>query len=195
MVLSYICSVAKCETSAYGGVASAGDDSATPTPTDIAKAWSSSEYPILHPFGEDVHLDEFVKVRMAMGGPASDIVGDTHHNLGDLRKLREAHRFVAKSVKEAGGLLDGKAKDIYSLLSDSGPPNPHMVTPDVDQYLQPILEQCVENVRDPSSIIVDEEPTIVDAHDAYSNPARFAAEQKVIFGEGLLIVGPIFQHA
>lgn len=188
-------SVAKCDTSAYGATppVQAHDRAPPTTPADVELAWDSPTYPIVHPFGENIHLDEFIRVRIAMGGPASGIIGETKHDFENLRKLRDAQRFVEKAVKASSGVLDGQAKEIYDQLRNNGTVNPHMVTPSVDTYLQPILEQCVENVKIPTSVIVDEAPTVVDAHDTYSNPARFAAEQKAMFEAGVLIVGPYFR--
>jgi hypothetical protein len=181
-------SVAKCDTSAYGGPSAEGDR-APETPADIRTAWQTQDYPISQPYGEAVHLDDFIKIRMSMGAPASEIIGETNHDFASLKEGRDAGKFVEESIKENGGVLEGKAKIIYDMFVNKGNTNPHMVTAEVNSYLQPILEQCVENVKDPTSIIVDASPKVVDAHDTYSNPARFAAERKVLFEEGLLIVG------
>eukprot|EP01043_Picozoa_sp_COSAG02_P034350 COSAG02_NODE_2395_length_8958_cov_167.540354_6_plen_377_part_00 len=172
----YTC-VAKCDTAA---------EPEPPSPEQLDARWS--EFPIVNPYGDGVHLDDLVE--MFAGDSASSvnkIVGQTDHDHGELAEARKHLKMAEEAVRKTGKLPEMMQQ------ADSSDPyvrrgqvrNADITSPKLDA----LLRGMVDGAKDESKAIHDVNPTVLNAHATYADSGRFEAEEQVLFRESPVIVG------
>eukprot|EP01048_Picozoa_sp_COSAG05_P013222 COSAG05_NODE_1387_length_5007_cov_322.307253_5_plen_340_part_00 len=189
--------VAKCDAAA-APVAMAAEPEVTSV-SEVDAKWAKGTngvFPVTDPYGHAVSLEDLVNLRATEpGATSSPNVGETAHDLEQLGAYNAAKRAAEAHIKETGELPED-AQGMYSgasgarrKKSGSALLNPHTTTPAVNAAMLPILQQFVANVKTPKNANVADSPTVRNGHVTYADPARFTAEQAVLFKEGLLVVG------
>ena len=161
---------------------------APPTAEELDERWAA--FPIINPFGDDVHLDDLVTMRAE--DPASSVnmvVGETDHDLSELAQMGKGMKYAEEVVRKTGKI----PPEMQAFFDSDGDPrgggfvdNSEIET---NPLLVDLLHQMVANTQDPSRAIHDANPTVLNGHATYADEERFEAETQVLFRESPLIVG------
>ena len=173
----YTC-VAQCDTAAESAEAAP-----PPSPEDLEARWES--FPIVNPYGDQVHLDDLVTMFAAdAASSVNEVIGVTEHDQKQIARARKGIKMGEDYVKKTGKMpkfKDDSEPDAYGRAA-----NTEVIT---SPMFEELLRGMVENAKEPSKVIHDSSPTVLNGHATYADPARFEAEEQVIFRESPLIVG------
>eukprot|EP01043_Picozoa_sp_COSAG02_P076204 COSAG02_NODE_16073_length_1115_cov_1.236220_1_plen_245_part_10 len=169
--------VAKCDTAA---------EVEPPSSEQLDARWSG--FPIINPYGDDVHLDDLVEMFAAdSASSVNKIVGETDHDHGELAEARKHLKMAEEMVRKTGKLPEAMRQvDSSDPYIRSG----HVKHADITSpILDALLRGMVERAKDYSKAIHDASPTVLNAHATYADTVRFKAEEQLLFLESPLIVG------